>query len=493
MISCYIREQKRYSQDELIHLFGCSDNAEKAVRILLTLKNNGKLKIVRRKTDQKDQKYLSNLLDEDVVFCDIKLGDVQNYYVFSYVGIIAIGGIVIKCYPKYLLSSEHPVEELKQVMKVLDKYNRTKQLPVAISFEENSEKTIDKLGLIFYLIKDYFENDVYANTEYINEINGSGEIFWDKTINETFAIISNNRPYYPELITRKNQNNDQDYFKRLHECVLTKCSKELKEAELLYLFDLSEVDISDEEIDDFGEKEYILERITKELNMQFNTRKQMVLKALYAYISCVGNLTDDDFISLKGTSNFNLVWEKVCADIMNDQLEKNLGSIQLPVNLDKTYNRNSTLLSIIEKPTWYGKNEDGYFYKPAKDTLKPDTITITEVNGKYQFIIFDAKYYNIQFEKNKELTGQPGIESITKQYLYHLAYKDFIRDHKIPVVKNCFLMPTENDEVINKGYVELKMFEPMELVDIQVRLIPAKKAFSLYLQDQHLEISNLEL
>lgn len=44
------------------------------------------------------------------------------------------------------------------------------------------------------------------------------------------------------------------------------------------------VDLTDEELDDFGDKEYILYRIENELNTQFNTRKQLVLKTMYAYI-----------------------------------------------------------------------------------------------------------------------------------------------------------------------------------------------------------------
>ena len=69
------------------------------------------------------------------------------------------------------------------------------------------------------------------------------------------------------------------------------------------------VDISDEQIDDFGDKEYILDRIAKELNVQFNTRKQLLLKTLYAYIANSSTLDDLDSFSMFGTNSFNLVWE----------------------------------------------------------------------------------------------------------------------------------------------------------------------------------------
>ena len=68
---------------------------------------------------------------------------------------------------------------------------------------------------------DYYENGVYDNMQEIVETNGVGEILWDKTINETFTLLSDNRPYYIELQTRKRASDNYDYFKRLHECILT--------------------------------------------------------------------------------------------------------------------------------------------------------------------------------------------------------------------------------------------------------------------------------
>ncbi len=40
-----------------------------------------------------------------------------------------------------------------------------------------------------------------------------------------------------------------DYFKRLHECILTKASRELVDADLIELFEITEVDLSDETLE----------------------------------------------------------------------------------------------------------------------------------------------------------------------------------------------------------------------------------------------------
>ena len=65
-----------------------------------------------------------------------------------------------------------------------------------------------------------------------DRVNGEGEILWGKTIDESFAIIEDNRPYYMEMYTGKTVEDDMDYFKRLHECVITECSRQLHDAQL---------------------------------------------------------------------------------------------------------------------------------------------------------------------------------------------------------------------------------------------------------------------
>lgn len=353
---------------------------------------------------------------------------------------------------------------------------------IEIYRNDESEYPLKRIGLNFPVFKDGGEVT---------------ELLWDKgnTV-ETFTLLSNNRPYYPELLTMKRVNDDFDFFKRLHECILTRCTAELRDADLLDLFDIIGIDISDEQIDSFGDKEYILDRIAKELDVQFNTRKQLLLKTLYAYIANSSTLDDLDCFSMFGTNSFSLVWEKVCAEVMDNQLQKPIGGLRLPVPLAEQYRdiRHKKLIDLIDKPQWAGTAPSGEpFVKQAEDTLIPDLISIVNVDGNYQFIIFDAKYYNIQLEHNKRLRGQPGIESITKQYLYQLAYQPFAEAHQINTVRNCFLMPTDSAEVVEKGTVSLSMLSNLGLQDIQVRLLPAETVYRHYLENTKMDIRILNL
>ena len=343
------------------------------------------------------------------------------------------------------------------------------------------------LSLSLYFLQDYYENGIYNSTINTIEINGSGEILWDKTINESVAYLSNNRPYYMELYTKKWLNNDYDYFKRLHEIILTICSKELKELGIIELFDVVPVDLFDEDLEEFGNKEDILYEIQKEMNIQYNTRKQLLLKAFYSYIDHSNHLWDANGFSVFGTNAFNLVWEKVCADVLDNKLQ--IPIRDLPISIEGI-DQSLKLIQLLERPKWYGPNDS--FMIEANNTLIPDIISLYKIEDGYRFVIFDAKYYNLIVEP-KLLIGQPGISDITKQYLYQLAYKNIIDNSQVVDVHNCFLMPTESDHVINKGKVSMDMFSALNLESIQVRQLPADEMYDNYLLNKKINIDKLVL
>lgn len=485
MKSVYIKEQKRYLLSELSELFNI--NERKTKDILKLLRSYGVLKIVSK---AKDKKELSDIVDVDDEISDID-SDSENvyYYIFTFVGIMIVSGIVLKIYPKYIFNSDTPLLQLKQILKVIEKENKKEQF-IKFHNESLENSSYNLLATILYLYNDYNEYGIYTTTQDIFEVNGNGEINWDKTINETFTLISNNKPFYPELITRKKIDDDNDYFKILHEVILTQCSKQLKKIGLLELFEFEELNLIEKRIDDLGDKDYILNKILKELNVQFNTRKQLLLKTMYAYIASESELGANSDFSLYGTNSFHVIWENICAEVFNNMLNKKLSELSLPLKLKQEYNENHKLISIIEKPNW--NNEYGEF---KTDTLIPDLISIYQDNNQeHKFIIFDAKYYTIKIN-GKSIIGQPGIESVTKQYLYQLAYKKFIEDHgfKQKNIRNCFLLPTENSEVEEFGSVRMEMLTTLGLEEIQVRLLPAEVIYNKYLKKTKFDIKLLNL
>lgn len=492
MVSKFVQEQKRYTRENLKEIFSsqelhCTD--ADITRIIKKLKAYGILKTVRPSDDQMD---MTELAEEDVEVVDEDDPHKKRLYVFAFVGIIIIEGRILKCYPKYLFSNDEPIDELRQIIKVLQKYNSKNQI-INMHNDGGKETTFNRLAILVFLLNDYFENGIYTNTEDIIETNGMGEIHWDRTINETYPIIKNECPYYVELQTKRRVNDEEDFIKRVHESVLTNCSNELKDVDLLDLLDLEDVFLTEELLSDMGDDDYIISRLEKEMNVQFNTQKQIVLKTLIAIIKNKSTIDDIDSFSLYGTNSFNLIWEEVCAEVFDNKLKTKLGQLKMatPLAAEFKEQKDETLFSIIEKPKWKPMNIEQEI--DANDTLTPDLISIPQKNGADQFIIFDAKYYNLQLDITKPLRGNPGVGDVTKQYLYQLAYKKFIRAHNITVVKNCFLMPTEGSEIVKMGVARMPMLEALGLENIQIRLMPARTMYDFYLSRKKIDIDLLAL
>lgn len=482
MISCFVKEQHRYSLSALCSIFEMT--AEKTKTVIKRLRVCGLVKTVNCIDTQFE---MTELADDDIVMADT-LADYDVYYVFTYVGVITIAGRIIKCYPKYLPFGASPLNEMKQIVRVLEKYNRKKQIIKPFA-ESGDQSAFSLLSVMLLLLSDYHENGLYSNSQDQIENNGDGEILWDRTINDTFAVLSKNQPYYTQFKTIKHAQDDYYYFRRLHAWVLTEISTELNQTDLSELFDIATVNLSDETLDDFGDVDTVLTQIEKELRVVFSTRKQLVLNAMYAYFSGAGHLNSDDCIALWGTTSFNLVWEEACSETLQNQLYTPIGSLPLPAPLSPKYLRDTKLIDLIDKPVWSSDT----FAHIAPDTLIPDIVSLQVCSKQHVFCIFDAKYYVAQIAENQPLRGQPGIESITKQYLYQLAYKQFLEDHNITKVINCFLLPTVCEKVIVCGNASLQMMDNLGLQKINVRKIPASLVFSSYLDGKHIPLELLNV
>lgn len=489
MVSKYVKEQKRYTQDELRTIFDC--NADDTVRIIRKLKEYGVVKNVKKSDNQSE---LSDLVEEDVQITNVESGERELYYVFSFVGVIVVYGRVLKCYPKYIESSTEPKTEMKQILRVLEKYNAKEQV-IRLYNESDDGGSFNLLAVMLFLLQDYYENGIYTNDINIIETNGNGEILWDKTINETFSYIFNDRPYYTELQTKKRISDEYDYFRRLHEYVLTLFSKELEQSDLPDLFNIATVELSDEVFSDFGDDDYILYRIQNELNVQYNTRKQLVLKAIYAYIAQKVSFTDIDSFSLYGTNSFNLVWEKVCAENFGSVLDTSI--VDLPLykeKTNKTETKETTLRDVIKAPRWR-KSEYPMVKDPKVKTLKPDLVCIYPVDDEqkdYCFGIYDAKYYCIDYQvKDGEakISGQPGVGDVTKQYLYQLAFDDFIIKQGYRYVQNMFFCPGETADK-DFGWVQMDMLHQIgdkKLENIAVVKLCASEMYDIYLENKTID------
>lgn len=384
---------------------------------------------------------------------------VEDAFKFEYVGILALqiedNFYVIKCYPKYYkdIANDKDDKDFDQILQVITKYNSKYQINWYDIYDDG-EKDFNKLEASLYIINDYLKNGLYSNQHEEIELNGEGEILWDKSINENVAFIQNKKPYYLDLFTRNVIDNENDYFRRLHACVISECIRYLKDIEnagcnLFKLCDVNCDELTDAVIDDFGSTEYILYRLESESRVQYITQKQNLLKLLHTYIKKEDNILQNDInCSLFGSANFHCIWEDVCTNVFDDKRQQ-----------EKFQEK-------INKSNWNIIGKDNY-----RDTLEPDIIVKEEIKedndkgveaGVY-FGIFDAKYYNIKIEKNGMLAGDPppGVGDIIKQYFYQISLKDEIKNYKY--VQNVLLFPDSIPETNRKyngfSYVTMKDFE----------------------------------
>lgn len=484
MAKGFFRELKHYSLNEISMELNIV--TEETRRLVGILKKYGIVKAVR--SSKSEYEDLSN---QDIVLTDVLDNTAEIEYVFDFVGVVMVEEYVFKCYPKYISSATELMNQLKKVLKVIKKYNDKEQL-VYLFNGEDENKIFNRLAVSLDLLEDYYEYGIYTNQHDVIEINGEGEILWDRTINETFAIMQNNRPYYVELQTQKTVDDEMDYVRRLHECVLSKCTKELKDTGILELFDIAEVELTSAELDDFGDIDYIKYRLEREIQTQFITRKQTLLKTIYTYVVNEKANQENLNFSLYGTNSFNLVWEKVCAENFGNVLDKKLSELPLGVNEDYKLKKSKKLIDIIDKPVWYKNHPE--IEDENVETLRPDLVCIYPVseNEGYCFGIYDAKYYCIDFKQQKngyKVTGNPGVGDVTKQYLYQLAYDDFITKQGYKYVQNMFFCPQENAEP-DYGYVEMKMLHAIgdkNLENIAVVKLCAEKMYDLYLQNEKIK------
>jgi hypothetical protein len=511
--SAYVREGWYYSVQDLRGIFSFDVEPYQAKE-----KTNGHLKrylkellsrnILKEKRSTDDTENEADIVFDN--YTDDELLSDTVKYKFDFVGILIFQNIITYVYPKYLgesniLLTTPPTREMQQVMRVIEKYSREKakqdirNIDLFTDIDENGK--INTLSVMLYLLEDYAANGEYEDPEEILEINGSGDIYWQKTIDETYPIISNNRPYYVEMYTRKKVRNDASYIKRLHAYVVSQCSHEIEQVGLTAFYCLPVADISEDELDTFGDIDDIISRIESELTQVFDDRKIQILNAMKLYFHSDRILTGDTEIQIMGTRAFNLIWEEVCACVFRSQKgdaktrHPNVDEIEPHIDyslINKNFvQKPPTLVELIEQPIWkkYGKGNHGIPKRP----LNPDYLRFEkqESNARYTFYILDAKYYCPVWNSDS-IQGQPGVEDVAKQYLYYLAYRDILTRHNVTEVKSYFLMPKRASDQAIPGFVKLGMLKKLGLGVVEVRMLPPEVMFDNYLQDNHMNLSELK-
>lgn len=472
MRAVYFRELCPYSEDEIRAELAVGINETRAV--IDALMDCG---IVRYRTgDERDEE---ELIEADGA-------SAAQRYQFRFVGIVIARSHAIVCYPKYLRSSTRPEGEMKQVLDVIRKLGQEGKL---LDPQEGGTHS-DQLALMIRLLWLYDEYGIYSNFEETRVLNGPGVIDWQRTIDMETPVISDGVPIYLDLWTRKTRRDEYDLIMRLHMAILSECSRFLEGSGLSSLLSIGTVELTDENPADIGEAEYLQWLIDRERASQYVTWKQDVLDLMRYYLAEHGADADRGQVMRLGTTSYYHAWEVACKTAFGDLLDYRL--LELPLNLSDAWleDKSKTLLQIIPRPLW--KRPQGMGNAGDVDTLIPDTVTFAEVRGRRLFCIYDAKYYSPS--RQGKIYGQPGVESITKQFLYQSAYQRFVEEHDFDGVVNTFLVPSEEDNpalvasVSFPGVMSAATGASEKFSDhIDMWALPAHEVFDCYLRGRELD------
>lgn len=388
----------------------------------------------------------------------------NNTLSFHYVGLICIGDLILYILPKYIKNTKNEYinkEHAKVILKVFEKYTEiNKKLPnyelETLDFDENN-LIYNKVALMKYFINDYMENGLYIN--YIKEYskNGESEVIWQRTIDNNSVVISNDRPIYVDLITCKNNIDENNMIRMIHKYILNEAVTFFKK------LDLIECNI---DIDEYCElpiddKFYILQILSNKLNTEFIDRNIRLVKAMKIFFNSEDNFNNENSeINIYGTREYEYIWESVCSNIFNNKYLKSIDKIEKPV---------------FKKNGCNTKNE-------TKGTLTPDVVTYDDKNDI--LYIFDAKYYDFYFNSIGKIIGNyPDTYDIVKQ----LAYEDKLRERNISEnIRNIFIIPTLNrSEIV--GQVNYNLFNTSGIIEILK--LNVKEAYDKFLNDEIISIN----
>lgn len=471
-----IRELRPFSLDWFADVLGCTVARAKA--LVGDMMARG---IVRYRTGRK----------ADPEEAGVESAAPYEVYQFRFVGLVMVEGAVIVAYPKYFRDREPSNDELMLIMRVL---KRDEGFAVLTSLEDEGEDTSDKLPVMLALLELYGERGEYSNYVEGRELNGSGSIDWNRTIDGHLPVLSNGRPIYMEYETRKTHRDDSDFIARLHRAVLTECSRKFGEAGIDKLLSLDEVCLSDEDIEAFGDVEMLGQRLQRERAVQFSDWKLMTLDLLERYLLARESEVRSDEVQALGTTSFYHLWEEACKTVLGDSLGRRLGTLELTLEGKWAADRRKKLIEIIPRPLWERWRGNGFSEPEGTDTLIPDAIAIANgPAGERLFCICDAKYYVPSVSGKMEY--QPGLESVTKQFLYQSAYRGFVEACGFDRVVNAFLVPGTVDKpelmarVSFPGVIaeEEKPFDNF----ISMLMLPAEVVLEAYLRGEVLNTCRL--
>lgn len=333
-----------------------------------------------------------------------------------FVGVAVAGGRSFQVLPKILpASSVNVATTMRQVIRALRRYakwqpQRREEAPFLEPTAINTD--LNALALADWLIRDYLNAGIYRRLREREEIGGSGQISWRRTIERMTPVLSSGRPVYVDTVTRS-ATKDRDYFvSRLHRHIVEDAAQAFG-----HLLGYAPLNLDHEPFEPFGDMPPLAlsqARIHQERRDAFSDRAMQLLPMLLAWLTAIDKAESID-LALYGTTSFYDVWEKACAFALGNERDQ--------------------WQAHIPRPIWL--SSEGH--TQAADTFEPDIVTRIKDGAEEHLLIADAKYYRLSMPPN--LRGQPGVNDVAKQLWYQRCLSSAAHDRGLTQTYNIFVVP----------------------------------------------------
>ncbi|HCY81664.1 MAG TPA: hypothetical protein DHV22_08700 [Xanthomarina gelatinilytica] len=313
------------------------------------------------------------------------------------------------CYvlPKYyraVKEIEINDNEIDLVQESLLIYGQTSFLNTPSLFDEDGVICSPKLQAAINIIRYYFEKGLLAPNTFERSSSYNDRVLWEKTIELTHPIIRDNVPIYVDPVSLKSKRNESHLITEIQKWLTTKAF------ELVGKMMFPSESISLESNCAEEEKDYYFLVIESYLQNIYSDVEIDLLQNMLRFLNKEIEMQNTE-VEVYGTKSFHRIWELANKVLWNDQFE----------NLQQSL------------PTIIWEYDSASFI--STDTIIPDILIKTEDT----FFVVDAKYYLPIFRGTKPI-GQPGVESITKQFVYEDILRKKYKDLNF---KNIFCFPDE--------------------------------------------------
>lgn len=453
-------ERSRFSVGELATRLDLSLEATVEVVKELSIRN-----IVRRVDGATTFPAFSSLRESD-----------RFYYNFC--GVVAFKEFVFLIGPKYLQKTGFDDEHFSLVLKVLKKDNDTFGQLSAPNRLLNSGES--RSALLLAIVDAYIEHGLLSRAHHYPAVNGNGLVSWPRTIDRCEPVFQHGRPIYVDVVTQQSTIVTDNLVSDVHRAAVAECFEIIDNSYIGEIVGVDDRIYDAPRLSILGSQEYLISVLNQALATEFVTWKQEVIGLLIRYLNQRDLDAFDASIFLLGTNAFHMVWERVCKKVIGDHL-----AIQLPAEVDgQRFNSSNEkprkLFDEIPKPHWNLACGEEIL---GADSLIPDTVKIGAFDdiGTYLLIV-DAKYYTPVF--GSSVIGAPGIESITKQFLYQRAFSKFVLQNQIERVANVFVSPSHSLDLERPAEILIpSLFDEPSPMQSKIGqwMLPAKYVFESYL------------